>query len=248
MLGPACRPVVTTITWRRMLHRFSGGGDDDCLEEDAQPGLPGCGDDDCLGGGCSAGLPAVVTTITWRTMLLELARGGEDDCVEGRCSRSSLSAPGGEDAPWRRMLPWPGTATGGDDDCVGGRVTLVTQPIAREEPLGSDYRQWRSGFSRDDWGWVWEGNAPPSEREEEQALLAGPSGPRQENAATMNEKRWLQATDQREVPSSSREERQGSRCRLTALAVRRASGNRSLTNAGGRLAPRTHSGGRPFRV
>ena len=37
-----------------------------------------------------------------------------------------------EDAP---QLCW-----GGDDDCFGGRNTLVFQPIAREAPLGADYR------------------------------------------------------------------------------------------------------------
>ena len=64
---------------------------------------------------------------------------------------------GGEDAPWRRMLPGLGTALGGDDDCVGGRDTLVSQPIAREAGLPADYRQWRrDGFSRlDDWVGVW---------------------------------------------------------------------------------------------
>ena len=48
----------------------------------------------------------------------------------------------------------------------------------------------------------------------------------------------------REVPSSSREERQSSRSRLPL--GRRGSGNCSLTNAEERLAPRTNSGGASF--
>ena len=45
---------------------------------------------------------------------------------------------------------------------LGGSDTLVSRPIAREEPLGSDYEQWRKdGFSRpDDWGRVREGQGP----------------------------------------------------------------------------------------
>ena len=60
-----------------------------------------------------------------------------------------------------------------------------------EERKAADNPQWRRGLQPSTIGGrVWEGaRLPPSEREEEQALLAAPSGARQENAATMNEYR-----------------------------------------------------------
>ena len=42
----------------------------------------------------------------------------------------------------------PSFSSGGDDDYFGGSNTLVLRPIAREDPSGSDYRQWRRSLRR----------------------------------------------------------------------------------------------------